>query len=333
MSGRDHIPRAEPGDVNNLAGFYDRRYSDYYMEEIPAFELAKLRDVLTLLPDSPRRILDFGCGRGRLIGLLGRVFPKAAISGADISPRALEIAARSFPDKEFAPLAGERTPFEDRSFGLVFSYHVLEHVPEPMVSVAEMARLTALGGAALACLPCGDQGSLAFRITTLVRNGRERTPTGEERFFFEDKAHLRRMTSLELVRIFAQNGFDPVAGFFANRFWGELEYLARGGFSRVGKTFPLTRAKTPLSFLKLFSLALPLFLLALPVRLRLTPVGERARTARGFPKKLMWLAFIPLKLLSYPLAAGLEGLARREWKNRRREPGGSAQYFIFRRRD
>ncbi len=336
---KEPAPESGPGTVPENRGladparFYDRRYAEYYMEETPSFEARKIGDVLGSLPPGLSRILDFGCGQGRLTSLLGRVFKNAEVSGVDISEKALALARQKHPGLEFVPFDGEETPFADQTFDLVFSYHVLEHVPDLAASLAEMARLTAPGGYALACLPCGDPGSLASKIVDRIRGGREVSPTGEERFFFEDRAHLRRAASQDLIRGFSSLGFDLAAGFYANQFWGEVEYLVRGGLSRIRRTFPLFRAKGPGSLLWLLSLALPLALLSLPARLGQVPVRARIRSAAGPARKLMWILLAPLKLVSRPIGAGLEGLAGREWNRRRLEPGGSAQYLIFRRRD
>jgi ubiquinone/menaquinone biosynthesis C-methylase UbiE len=330
-------PSESPGppgrESAELAGFYDRRYAAYYMEETSPFEAAKLRDVLASFPLRPARILDFGCGQGRLTGLLGEFFEQSSITGTDISETALEMAAQKLPGIEFVPFEGQKTPFADSSFDLVFSYHVLEHVPDLPESIAEMARLTRPGGRLVACLPCGDPGSLAARIVDRVKGGRETSATSETRFFFEDEAHLRRVTSRELTGLFQERGLELEAGLFANHHWGEVNHLVKGGIALIKRTFPLDRAKGPRAFFWLLSLALPLSLLALPARLYATPVRERIGNAGGLAKKLMWALLLPLKLAAWPMGAGLEGLARREWRKRRNEPGGSAQYLIFRRRD
>ena len=326
-------PEKDSGGLGDPAEFYDRRYAGYYMEETPPFEARKIRDVLAAVRPEPALVLDFGCGQGRLTGLLGEAFPKARISGTDISAKALALAAAKHPGHEFLPLKEGRGPFAPASFDLVFSYHVLEHVPDLAAALAEMARLTRPGGALVACLPCGDPGSLASRIVDRIEGGRETSSTGEERFFFEDRSHLRRVASRDLIKEGAALGLEIEATFFANRFWGEVEYLLRGGLSRLRRTLDLARAKGTGSRVWLLALGLPLVLLALPVRLGRTPIRERIGAAAGPAKKLMWIFLLPFKPLSQPLAAGLERLARREWERRRREPGGSAQYLIFRRRD
>jgi hypothetical protein len=57
---------------------------------------------------------------------LARTFPSAEIVGLETSANALEHAKRDFPDFRFLLFDGLRAPFEDESFDLVFSYHVLE---------------------------------------------------------------------------------------------------------------------------------------------------------------------------------------------------------------
>lgn len=97
-------------------------------------------------PDS--KVLDIGAGAGErnLHDLKGRC---AEIVGVDVDPRV-----------EHNPLLdrgvvgdGERLPFDDATFDVVFSIYVLEHVADPASFSSEIARVLKPGGVVLGLTP------------------------------------------------------------------------------------------------------------------------------------------------------------------------------------
>jgi SAM-dependent methyltransferase len=91
------------------------------------------------------RVLDLGCGAGDSVDLFRSVDPDVSWTGADIDDSA-EVAARTRRDAEFVTFDGERLPFEDGSFELVYCKQVLEHVARPRELLGEVARVLAPGG-------------------------------------------------------------------------------------------------------------------------------------------------------------------------------------------
>lgn len=91
------------------------------------------------------RVLDFGCGDGRSINLFREILPDAKLTGVDIASSP-EVDLRRRTDGEFVTYEGFELPFEDRSFDLVFSHQVLEHVRKPELALSEVARVLRPGG-------------------------------------------------------------------------------------------------------------------------------------------------------------------------------------------
>ncbi len=91
------------------------------------------------------RVLDLGCGAGDSIDLFRSLDPGVDWVGADVE-RSPEVAARTRTDAEFVTFDGERLPFGDGSFDLVYCKQVLEHVRHPGQVVAEAARVLRPGG-------------------------------------------------------------------------------------------------------------------------------------------------------------------------------------------
>lgn len=89
---------------------------------------------------APAKVLDFGCGDGRSIDLFRRALPQADWTGVDIEASP-EVASRRRQDGRFVTYDGYELPFPDRSFPLVYSHQVLEHVRKPELALREIARV------------------------------------------------------------------------------------------------------------------------------------------------------------------------------------------------
>ena len=90
------------------------------------------------------RVLEYGCGVGRLMVPLSRSFGE--IRGIDISDEMVRIgrergAGRA--DLHFHVLEDGKLPFPDGSFDLVYSLHVFQHMPRPALRaiLPELARV------------------------------------------------------------------------------------------------------------------------------------------------------------------------------------------------
>ena len=90
----------------------------------------------------PRSLLDVGCGEGVLTQqwaqrLAGRVV------GIDLEDPVIqaEWEKRRAPNLEYRVMKAENLPFTDGEFDMACAIEVLEHVPDPAHTVAEMARV------------------------------------------------------------------------------------------------------------------------------------------------------------------------------------------------
>jgi 2-polyprenyl-3-methyl-5-hydroxy-6-metoxy-1,4-benzoquinol methylase len=92
---------------------------------------------------APSSVLDVGCGEGVLTHEWAERLGDGRIVGIDLDDPKLraEWAKRERPNLEFRAEEATRLSFADDEFELAAAIEVLEHVPEPEATLAEMARV------------------------------------------------------------------------------------------------------------------------------------------------------------------------------------------------
>jgi demethylmenaquinone methyltransferase/2-methoxy-6-polyprenyl-1,4-benzoquinol methylase len=106
---------------------------------------------------APLRVLDAGTGTGELACALARAAPTSVVIDAvDLSARMLEQAGNRMSrvglDFTLQQADARRLPYADDTFDVAMTAHLLEHLPDPRVALAEMVRVTRPGGLVVACL-------------------------------------------------------------------------------------------------------------------------------------------------------------------------------------
>lgn len=95
-------------------------------------------------------VLDVGCGTGEIIARLAAKYPDATFTGIDLEESHLERArircARFAARTRFERADALQLPFDDASFDLAISRHVVQAVPDAARVFAEMKRVLRPGG-------------------------------------------------------------------------------------------------------------------------------------------------------------------------------------------
>lgn len=120
-----------------------------------------------------RKVLEIGCGRGGFSKYL--LDCGADLVAADFSDTAVTITKRLLPNmSNFEAVVADiqNLPFSDSVFDIVVSLETLEHVPDPDKGLAELVRVTKLGGQLMISTPN------YFGLLGLYRTYREVTGRG-----------------------------------------------------------------------------------------------------------------------------------------------------------
>lgn len=90
------------------------------------------------------KILEIGCGIGSVVAeLTKRGFD---IIGTDISREAIHYGLKKYGDIKLEVQPAEQLSFDDRSFNVVMSYDLFEHIAQIDEHISEVARLLKPGG-------------------------------------------------------------------------------------------------------------------------------------------------------------------------------------------
>ncbi len=136
-----------------LRARYDNEWNGWKADQAVFAGVRRYEQIARLIAQvNPGRILDVGCGDGRLARAIKRHCPGAIVRGCDVSEAAL--ARCEGIDRRYAvDLNRERLPEPDGCFDAVIASEVIEHLVDPDAVVPELARVLRAGGTLLATVP------------------------------------------------------------------------------------------------------------------------------------------------------------------------------------
>jgi ubiquinone/menaquinone biosynthesis C-methylase UbiE len=127
-----------------------RMHAQYYVDNEKYSAFLESHDIASyskylkwLKPHAGEKVLDIGCGVGKVVDLLCREGFEGY--GADISKSSLQKASSDRLGK-YSWLNSKALPFSDNFFDSVGAFTVLEHVEDPAHFIGEMVRVTRKGG-------------------------------------------------------------------------------------------------------------------------------------------------------------------------------------------
>ncbi|MGE0761440.1 MAG: glycosyltransferase, partial [Pirellulaceae bacterium] len=155
-------------------------------------------EVLALVPVAAKRVLDIGCGAGRL-GLSIKQRQEAHVSGIELNDEAAELARQRLDQVIVGDLEQDEIDFALQSLDCVVCADVLEHLRRPRIVLDRIARWLAPDGCLVASIPNVRHHSV---IQSLLDGNFTYEPAG-----LLDEDHARLFTRREIEKLFFRAGF------------------------------------------------------------------------------------------------------------------------------
>lgn len=170
------------------------------MPEINSYYSHNRGDVLRLVPEEARRILDVGCGAGSL----GKELKKsgAKVFGIEISRNACEAAGKELDKTFLCDVEEFSPPFSDKYFDCIIFADILEHLRDPQTTLEKYRRYLSDNGRAIGSIPNVRYYKLIIR---LLRGSWDYSDSG-----LLDKSHLRFFTLINIKEMFEEAGYEII---------------------------------------------------------------------------------------------------------------------------
>jgi len=151
----------------------------------------RLKRCLEGLGTCSGKVLEIGCGAGRMLKNLKHYCPGIEVYGCDISRNAILKASRDVTEGRFTVADAQNLPYGDGSFDIVLGFDIIEHVPNVGQTLGEICRVLKKEGRFHLHAPC--EGN-AFTIYWLL----------EKMGLCKDlkrkfAGHIQQLTSKELI--------------------------------------------------------------------------------------------------------------------------------------
>jgi trans-aconitate methyltransferase len=306
--------------------FYEERYTRGYMDEWPTEKKQRVFSLIRQLGLPARgKALDIGCGKGVFTDVIQQALPEWEVYGAEISPTAVAHARERYPQCQFFVASDER--IKTQKFDFIFSHHVLEHVYNVDDFFTELQPQFSDTARMLHICPCGNEGSLEDKISRLVKGGIDYER--EERRFFEEPGHLRRLTTDRLATILQKHGFRLTREWYHQHYWSAIAWITEWQRAEVMKFTDPNLGTDPQASeqLKKFrSFLLPLTLLRLPL---LTRRALQNKSQKTVPERIKLMVAWALFPVARPIDSWVSRKGEREWQQRNQDKSGSEMYLYF----
>ena len=159
------------------------------------------REIESLLPESTRRVLEFGCAFGGTVRWLRSIRDVERAVGIELMEEAASRAREVFDDVLVTDLARGEPDLSGECFDLVLALDVLEHLPDPHAALRLARRHMAPGATLIVSLPNVAHHSIA--VPLLLRGAWEYTDQG-----LLDRTHLRFFTRRSAINMIVEAGFE-----------------------------------------------------------------------------------------------------------------------------
>ena len=188
--------------------FYER-YWNNKNSELEDFRY-KWSAIKKLIPkQAGTKLLDFGCGKGKISTEILKLNSKIELTGSDISKIAVKTAKKQVPQGKFILTQEDKPlPFKDNSFDFILAADVIEHIYDIDLIFSELARILKPSGKILISVPY--HGLIKNLIIVFIAFD----------FVFNVKGpHIRFFTNKALAKCLRDAGLKPSKFGYFGRFF------------------------------------------------------------------------------------------------------------------
>lgn len=317
-------------DESQSVEFYEDRYEQGYMEEWSIEKKQKIFEVIKEL-DLPEKgeALDFGCGNGVLTEIIRQALPSWKVYGTDISKNAIDNARIRYFNCIF--FEANSPDFINKKFDFVFTNHVFEHVFNLSEVFNLMNEYLKPKSSMLHFLPCGNEGSYEHNICLLRKDGINLEL--DNRFFFEDEGHVRRLTTDDFCRLCETKNFTLDKEFYSNQYYGAIEWITYSHPKFVLMFSDISQSIDPKARQKLKKIRMYLIFitaLRMPKHIVSKMLQKKDKKLKDYILLIMGL---PFWIFSSPIDNYWKRKAQEEWNTKKLDRNGSEMCLYFKRRE
>ena len=316
-------------DVNKSKSFYEARYAKGYMDKWPDSKKKRVMEVIQNL-NLPKEgdCLDFGCGSGEFTDILSKALPLWKVYGCEISKKAIRNASKKYPRNKY--FLNNDKKFINKKFDFIFTHHVLEHVYDIDLITNQINERAKNIVSMLHIFPCGNPLSYEHKLCKLRIDGINAKM--ENRFFFEDEGHVRRMTTEQCVNIFKPFNFILKQEYYSCQYYGAINWITKNNVNFILNMFNPIKGKNLVSRVKLTGMLIK-SLIIYAIRWIANYYNHVLNVNNKKKRHLIFLFMLklPSKVSKY-FDNHIKTLAVNEWNNSKNQKNGSEMFLFFERK-
>ncbi len=158
-------------------------------------------EMLAFLPQTSKKVLDIGCGKGDFAAALKNQSPVDEVWGIDISTASIEVAKTLLDTAICTDLTEDVSVLPDNYFDTIYFNDMLEHIVDPKSLLQDLTSKISEDGVVIASIP----NIRHFKVLLMLLKDKD---FKYEQAGVMDETHLRFFTRKSMVRLFESAGYE-----------------------------------------------------------------------------------------------------------------------------
>jgi len=170
-------------------------------KNLPSLKLKYLLEVIKRRKDPAAKLLEIGCGSGRILASIRERDKKINLTGIDLSAEQIRLAKQVNKGREitFVQGDGQKLPFKANSFDYVIFFDFLEHIDHPKQALSEIQRVLKKGGHLHFVCPAERQSVYWASMKLFGRHFKEQTGGHVQQYTRKQLAEMVKNAKMKVV--------------------------------------------------------------------------------------------------------------------------------------